>query len=302
MMKPTLVILAAGMGSRYGGLKQLAEVGPDGETLLEYAIYDAVQAGFGKVVFIIRKHFEEEFHERIVRRLRGEVPVDLVFQELHDVPSGCRLPEGREKPWGTGHAVLVSRPVVQEPFAVINADDYYGRKAFIRAVDFIGKRSATQWPVHFGLVAFSLGKTLSEHGAVSRGICEVDAKGFLETVVERPRILSTGEGPLVRGFEGDERLDPGTPVSMNFFVFTPAIFPFLETQFRQFLEGGDLGNRDEFYLPAAVAVMIKRGQAKVEVMHSDDAWMGVTYPEDREAVVERLTRFTRDAYYPRPLW
>ncbi len=301
-MKPSLVVLAAGMGSRYGGLKQLAEVGPDGETLLEYAVYDAIRAGFGKVVFVIQESFHRDFEAVIVKRLRGQVPVELVFQELPQVPSGCRVPEGREKPWGTGHAVLVTRPLVREPFAVINADDYYGRSAFIRSVQYVEQMTTANWPVHFGLVAFALGRTLSPHGAVSRGLCELDAKGFLATVTERTQIVSTPEGPLARGFHGDERLAPETPVSMNFFVFTPAIYPFLENQFRQFLERADLSPKDEFYLPAAVAVMIRRGQAKVEVMHSEDPWMGVTYPEDREFVVARFRKLVEEGFYPRPLW
>ncbi len=300
---PTLLVLAAGMGSRFGGLKQLEGLGPNGETLLEYALYDALEAGFGRVVFVIRNSFREVFFERIVERFRHYIEIDYVLQEMHKVPAGVQLPEEREKPWGTGHAVLIAKRLIEGPFAVINADDFYGRGSFEAAAQFLRTVPVQRWPVPFGLVAFQLAKTLSPHGAVSRGICAVDEKGLLTSVIEEPRIRLGEQGP--EAIEGEDRvrpLDPETPTSLNFFVFTPDIFGFLEDQFVQFLaeRGNEIGS--EFFLPTAVSTMIRRGQATVRVLRSPEAWVGVTYPEDREATQIRLRRLHDSGVYPSRLW
>lgn len=301
--KPTLLVLAAGMGSRYGGLKQIDGVGPNGETLLEYAIFDALEAGFGRVVFVLRGSFRDAFFERVEARFHGCIEVDYVLQELQRVPAGVILPEGREKPWGTGHAVLVAKRQVETPFAVVNADDFYGRAAFQRAADFLRTVQAQRWPVPFGMVAFELSKTLSPHGAVSRGLCRIDGKGLLESIDEVPRIRAGENGP--ESVEGENRvhaLAPEMPASMNFFVFTPDIFGFLEDQFVQFLAAHGHEPRAEFYLPNAVATMIRRGQATVRVMTTPDSWIGVTYPEDRDSAEADLRRLHAAGVYPPRLW
>ena len=288
------------MGSRFGGLKQLEAVGPAGETLLEYAIHDAVRAGFGRVVFVIREAFAGAFEAGILSRLRARVEVATVYQELDTLPGGFACPAGREKPWGTGHAVWVARARVQGPFAVINADDYYGVDAYAKAVGLL-RGPDPAGPPEFGLVAFRLARTLSPHGSVSRGICQVSGAGYLEEVVEKTELIEGAAGPCSR--EGGELvpLAPETPVSMNFFVFTPALFPLLEARLRSFLEarGGEM--KSEFYLPAAVAEMSHAGAARVRVLTSEDDWMGVTYAADKPAVVERLRRLSETGLYPVPL-
>lgn len=301
MIKPTLLVLAAGMGSRFGGLKQMAAVGPDGETLLDYAVHDALAAGFGKIVFVVRPDFAAEFSAKVVRRLPAGVPVDLAFQEVLGIPAGCQIAPDRTKPWGTGHAVMSARTQVREPFAVINADDYYGPDAYRKAVRFLSETQLAQWPIPGALVAFALGRTLSPHGAVSRGVCTVDEKGFLQRVEETTGVRAGPGGAIVAESGRTEGLRPDTPVSMNFFVFVPGIFSFLENQFRQFLESDGRNPTAEFYLPAAVALMIERNQAKITVMRSEDEWMGVTYPEDRQVVVERLAQLHAERVYRSPL-
>ncbi len=301
-MKPTLLILAAGLGSRYGGLKQLEGVGPSGETLLEYSIYDALQAGFAKAVFVIRREFLADFRIKILQRFRGHVQVDYVFQDLNALPAGFQAMPGRERPWGTGHAVHVARPVVSEPFAVINADDYYGAEAFQALFEFLSQPSHS-WPPSFCLVAFELAKTLSAHGTVSRGICEVDKNGWLQEINERTQVEGGASGP--RYYDAMRRENPlaeDAPASMNCFGFRPEIFDFLESQFRDFLDQHGSDPRKEFYLPAAVATMIRRNQAKVKVLRSGSEWMGVTHPEDREGVVARLRNLVEQGRYPSDLW
>lgn len=297
MVKPTLLVLAAGMGSRYGGLKQMAGVGPNGETLLEYAVHDALAAGFGKVVFVIRPDFADTFHQGVVAKMPPQIQVDVVFQEVSRVPSGCRAPDGRSKPWGTGHAVWVARAQVQGPFAVINADDYYGQQAYRKAAEFVQKTSPGHWPLSFALVAFELGRTLSRFGGVSRGICRVDELGSLLGVTETTGIQADHDRIVSDRKEGPE-LSPATPTSMNFFVFMPGIFEFLEEQFRDFLEEHGDDPRSEFFLPSAVGVMIARSQARVSVMGSSDQWMGVTYAEDRAVVIEHLSALHAAGLYP----
>ncbi|MCC5808519.1 MAG: nucleotidyltransferase [Opitutales bacterium] len=301
-MKPTLLILAAGLGSRYGGLKQIEAMGPSGEALLEYSVHDAVAAGFGKVVFVIRRDFLNDFRERILRRFHGRIPVDYVFQDLTALPTGFQPVAERARPWGTGHAVLIARPVISEPFAVINADDYYGADAFAHLHEFLS-RPAHSWPPVFCLVAYELAKTLSEHGAVSRGICEVDRKGFLQSVTERTQVEIAETGPCYYdAVRHAYPMPPDAPTSMNCFGFRPEIFDFLESQFRDFLDASGTDPRAEFYLPAAVGTMIHRNQAKVRVLRTSETWMGVTHPADRDDVVERLRALVKQDRYPQALW
>lgn len=298
---PTLLVLAAGMGSRFGGLKQMEPLGPGGETVLEYSVYDAVRAGFTKVVFVVRRRFADAFRAQVLARFENQVAVDLAFQELDALPTPFQLPPGREKPWGTAHAVLSARPQVTTPFAVINADDFYGPEAFRQLAAFLSKVRDT-WPASFGLVAYRLGNTLSEHGTVSRGVCEIDSRGYLVSVQEREKIEATADGPRALTDEGPVPLGVDTPVSMNMMAFTPAVFPFLEEQFREFLEERGSQPRSEFYLPAAVASIIRRGQCRVTVLDTAGQWLGVTYPEDREGFRTSIARKVEAGEYPSPLW
>lgn len=303
-MKPTLLILAAGMGSRFGGLKQLEGLGPSGETILEYSVYDALRAGFGKVVFVIRQDFRQAFKERISQKFLSRVPVDHVFQELDDLPEGFVPPPERQKPWGTGHAVLCARRAIEEPFAVINADDFYGRAGFATLADYLsGGPTHTPWPAPFALVAYPLGRTVSAHGPVSRGICQVDEDGYLKNVVERPAIESAPDGPYYRdAARRRHTLANDTPTSMNLWGFTPALFDFLENGFKDFLAAKASDPKAEFYLPQAVADMIRRRQAKVRVLRTDAPWMGLTYPQDLPEVRQRLQALIDGREYPRNLW
>lgn len=302
-MKPALLILAAGMGSRYGGLKQIEGVGPDGATLVEYSVYDALQAGFGRVVFVIREAIREDFVTYVARRFPASVEIAYAFQELHRLPGGFTPPAARTKPWGTGHAVLCARDEIREPFAVINADDYYGPMAFRRLADFLSQ-PPEPGPAAFAMVAYELGRTLSDHGAVSRGICEVAADGFLRSVTERTRIERDVEG-TVRSVDAANQSHPlnmDAPASMNCFGFTPALFPALESQFREFLAAQAPASQAEFYLPEAVGRMIHRSEARVRVLHTPDDWHGLTYPEDRALTRQALARRVASGEYPERLW
>ncbi len=296
-MQPTLLVLAAGMGSRYGGLKQIDPVGPSGETVLDYAVFDALRAGFGRVVFVIRRDFEEIFRAQIGAKYAGRVAVDYVFQSLDALPAGRTPPAGREKPWGTGHAVWCAREAVREPFAVINADDFYGVDSFAQLARFLTSDAAASrtGAVQFAMVGFRLANTLSEHGAVARGICTAGAGGRLESLTERTGILAVDVG-LGRAFSGDEI------ASMNCWGFTPALFAGLDRQFGAFLaeRGGEL--KAEFYLPAAVSTMIAQGEATVRVLPTESAWFGVTYREDKPRVVAAIAELVRAGKYPAKLF
>ncbi|HEY0947266.1 MAG TPA: NTP transferase domain-containing protein [Opitutaceae bacterium] len=300
-MTPTLLVLAAGMGSRYGGLKQLDPVGPSGETILDYAVFDAIRAGFGRVVFVIRRDFEAAFRENVGAKYAGRVAVDYVFQALDALPGGFTPPAGREKPWGTGHAVWCARDAVHEPFAVINADDFYGRDAFGQLAAFLAPRTgkpvvAASAPAQFAMVGYRLANTLSESGAVSRGVCTVDtATGALQKIVEQTGILREDVG-AGRKFSGDER------VSMNCWAFTLALFTALDRQFGDFLRarGGEL--KSEFYLPEAVSAQIAAGQASVQVLGTSASWFGVTYREDKLRVQTALADLVARGEYPAGLF
>ena len=281
---PTLVVLAAGMGSRYGGLKQLDPVGPHGEIILDYSVRDAIAAGFGKVVFVIRREMVELFRETVGVRYEGTVEVAYAFQELDPLPGGRVSPSGRTKPWGTGQAVLAASSLVRGSFAVINADDYYGPSGFLALTTFLSGKSSG----HYAMVGYRLDRTLSENGSVSRGICAVDGEGRLLEITERTAIARGADGVIVAEGNPPVSLTGAEPVSMNFWGFTPDLFESLGALFEEFLEerGGDL--KAEFYLPAAVGSMIGRGEATVRVLTSSDSWLGLTYPEDKAAVVAAL--------------
>lgn len=300
----TLLVLAAGMGSRFGGLKQLAGLGPKGETLLDYAVYDASTVGFTKIVFVIRRSFKADFEKVVLSRLPADLEVELVFQELDCLPEGCVPVEGRTKPWGTGHAVLVAAAALDGPFVAVNADDYYGREAYRAAAAFLRQTAReTGAPLPLGMVAFPLGKTLSKHGSVSRGVCEVDSAQRLIGITEQTSIVAGATCPEARLVDGDVTLlDPETPVSMNFFALRAEILVQLKEQFGAFFAAHSAEPASEFYLPAAIATMISRGEATVEVMSSPEQWLGVTYADDRIAVEERLAELTASGYYPNPLW
>lgn len=289
-MTLSLVVLAAGMGSRYGGLKQLDPVGPSGETMLDYAVHDALRAGFGRVVFVIRRDFEAEFRARVGARYAGRVPVDYVFQALDVLPPGRSVPPGREKPWGTGHAVWCAREAVAGNFAVINADDFYGADAYRRLATFLREARGGQ----FAMVGYPLANTLSEHGAVSRGLTQVGPGGVLRTIVEQHGITPEQVGPG-RPFDGS------APVSLNCWGFTPALFAGLGARLETFLAERGAEPKAEFYLPAAVAGMIAGGEAVVQVLPTTATWFGVTYREDKPRVQAALAALVAKGEYPTPL-
>lgn len=300
-MKPTLVILAAGMGSRYGSLKQVDPVGPSGETILEYSVFDAIRAGFGKVVFVIRRDIEKDFKEIFIDKLKHKIEVDYVFQELDMVPSGINVPADRVKPWGTGHAVLVARDKVNTPFAVINADDYYGTDAYRKISDYLSVLPNDS--TAFSMVGFDLDNTLSEHGFVSRGVCDVDRDFNLISVTERTRIGRDGNGVAYRN-ENDQPvyISDKSIVSMNFWGFTPIFFQTLETHFREFITSNITNAKAELYLPFVVDELVKQKQAGVKVLRSIDRWFGVTYKEDKPLVVARVSELVKAGNYPKTLW
>jgi NDP-sugar pyrophosphorylase family protein len=292
-MSLALVVLAAGMGSRYGGLKQIDPVGPGGETVLDYAVFDALRAGFTRVVFVIRRDFEAIFREKIGVRYAGRANVDYVFQSLDALPAEFTPPAGREKPWGTGHAVWCAREALQENFAVINADDFYGADSFVQLATFLRGKATTS--TEFAMVGFRLANTLSEHGTVARGVCGSDGTGALRSIVEQTGIAATDVGPG-RTYSGDEI------VSMNCWGFTPALFPGLDAQFRAFLQARGTEPKAEFYLPAAVSAIIARGEAMVHVLPTESTWFGVTYREDKPRVQASIAELVRTLRYPEKLW
>jgi len=298
MPSPTLLVLAAGMGSRYGGLKQIEPVGPDGEAIIDYSIYDALRAGFGRVVFVVRKEMENTFKQIISARFEQHIPVEFAFQELDRLPQGFRAPAGRVKPWGTTHAVLMADSIIDDPFAVINADDFYGAEGYRKLAGHLQSGSADQ-----AMVGFVLRNTLSEFGTVSRGVCEIDENGFLKGVVELTSIER--DGAAARSIDAEGRATSLTGdeiVSMNMWGFTPQIFDPLQERFHKFLELNDSDMKAECYLPASVNQLIVGGQARVKVLRTHDAWFGATYREDHSRVVESISRLIRDGVYPERLW
>ena len=292
-MKPTLFLLAAGMGSRYGGLKQLDGLGPNGETIMDYSIYDAINAGFGKLVFVIRKEFEQEFREKIISKYEGHIPCELVFQGLDCLPEGFTCPEERTKPWGTNHAVMMGASVIKEPFAVINCDDFYGRDSY----QVMGK--------FLSMVGFRVGNTLSESGTVSRGLCATNDKQQLTSVVERTKIQRMdGEVKYLDENETWVSTPDTTPASMNFWGFTPDYFEYSEEFFKTFLsEPKNMENlKSEFFIPLMVDTLINGGVATVDVLDTTSKWFGVTYPEDRQGVVDKIKALVDAGEYPEKLF
>ena len=300
-MKPTLFVLAAGMGSRYGGLKQLDGLGPNGETIMDYSIFDAIRGGFGKLVFVIRESFEKDFREKIISKYENHIPVEVVFQDLNNLPAGFTCPEGREKPWGTNHAVLMGKDVIKEPFAVINADDFYGRDSF--AV--LGKALAGMAGKanDYCMVGYRVGNTLSESGSVARGVCETNAEGYLTGVVERTAIERTdGEIQFIDENGKKVVLEEKTPVSMNMWGFTPDYFAYSEEFFKDFLKK-NMGNlKSEYFIPLMVNELITNGTARVKVWDTTSKWFGVTYAADRQGVVDKIQALVDAGEYPEKLF
>ena len=299
-MKPTLVVMAAGMGSRYGGLKQIDPIGPSGEFVIDYSVFDALRAGFGKVVFVIRRDIEQAFKEAVEPHFRGRLPVDYAFQALDAIPAGFTVPEGRSKPWGTGQAILACRDVVHEPFGVINADDFYGRASFEVLAQGLNRRALTD--TDYILIGFGVANTLSEHGAVSRGVCELDGANRLVRVTERTHIERT-DGQIAAVVDGQRLpLAEDTVVSMNMWGFTPALFPQLDQAFRQFLREQGSQLKSEFYIPGVVDQLIQGKQATAEVIPTTSRWLGMTYTEDKPLVREGIRGLVASGAYPAQLW
>jgi NDP-sugar pyrophosphorylase family protein len=301
-MKPTLLVLAAGMGSRYGSLKQMDGIGPNHEAIIDYSIYDAIRAGFGRVVFVIRHSFEKEFREVFSpERFKGRIAVDFVFQELDNLPEGFAVPEGREKPWGTNHAVMQGDTVIKdEPFAVINADDFYGAEAYAGMAEYL--RGLAGGQNKYCMMGYKIHNTLSEHGSVSRGICETDAAGNLTDMVERTKIFNTGGRIFYQDETGDHDLPADALVSMNMFGFTPDYFRHSETYFPTFLKENEKNLKAEFFIPLMVNKLINDGVAEMKVLSSDAKWFGVTYKEDKPAVIAKLNALIAAGKYPANLW
>ncbi len=299
-MSPTLLVLAAGMGSRYGGLKQVDPVGPGGETLLDYSIYDAVRAGYGKVVFVIRRDFAEIFKEKVGNKISGVIETEYVFQEMEDAAGGFQAPPERKKPWGTAHAVLAARKAVQEPFAVINADDFYGPSSFEIMGRYLLEHSAEG---EYAMIGFRLENTLSENGTVSRGICEHDEEMFLTHIEEHTAIekIPGGARSILPG--GTTREFKGTEVvSMNFWGFQPDVFEKLEALFKRFLTERGKDPKAEFFIPLAIDWMIREGTARVRILPTEETWFGVTYPADKEAAKRGILDKISVGVYPAKLW
>lgn len=300
-MKPTLFVLAAGMGSRYGGLKQLDGLGPNGETIMDYSIFDAIRGGFGKLVFVIRKSFEQDFREKIISKYENHIPVEVVFQELDMLPEGFTCPADRVKPWGTNHAVLMGKDVINEPFAVINADDFYGKDSF--AV--IGKAlSEMEGKTNdYCMVGYRVGNTLSESGSVARGVCETNAEGYLTTVVERTAIERI-DGKIQFKDENDTvvTIPDNTPVSMNMWGFTPDYFKYSEDFFIEFLKKNMDNLKSEYFIPLMVNELIVNGTSRVKVLDTTSKWFGVTYADDRQSVVDKIQELVDAGEYPAKLF
>lgn len=305
MSKATLVIMAAGMGSRYGGLKQIDPIGPNGEIIIDYSVYDAIKAGFDKVIFVITKKIEEDFKAIIGNKLEGKIEIDYAFQDINDLPEGFTVPEGRVKPWGTGHAVLSCKDKIDGPFAVINADDYYGRETFKLIFDQITAPQAETGKYNFCMVGFKVENTLTENGHVARGVCEKDENGYLSDIVERTKIaLKDGK---IMFTEDDEQtwteIKKGTTVSMNCWGFTADMMKELENRFPVFLQNNkDNALKCEYFLPFVVDDLLKEGKATVKVLSTSEKWYGVTYKADREAVVAAIKDKVENGFYPANIW
>ena len=304
MVKPPLLGLAAGMGSRYGSLKQMDGVGPNNEAIIDYSIYDAIRAGFGKVVFVIRHSFADAFTAIFNKeRFGGKIEVEVVYQELDYLPEGFSVPEGREKPWGTNHALLMAAKAIKEPFAVINADDFYGADAYKVIGEYLSKLGEES--NHYCMVGYAVNKTLSENGTVSRGVCSINEEGFLTSIVERTKIERNAEGTIVFHDLGeDEALEEDTPVSMNLFGFTPDYFAYSEEYFKEFLSSPEVqaNLKAEFFIPLMVNKLVGEGTSKLKVLSTTANWFGVTYQADKPQLVAKIEELIAEGVYPRNLW
>ena len=301
-MKPTLFVLAAGMGSRYGGLKQLDGLGPNGETIMDYSIFDAIRGGFGKIVFVIRRDFEQDFRDKVLSKYEGHIPTELVFQAIDDLPEGFTCPADRVKPWGTNHAVLMGKDVIKEPFAVINADDFYSRDAFAVMGKWLNELPEGSTG-KYSMVGFRICNTLSENGTVARGVCGKNEAGMLTDVVERTEIMRV-DGTICYKDENGEWQPVGeeTPVSMNFWGFTPDYFQYSEAQFVDFLKENIDKPKSEFFIPLVVDTLINSGKATCEVLDTTAKWFGVTYAADRPGTVEKIQALVDAGEYPNKLF
>lgn len=303
-MKPTLLLLAAGMGSRYGGLKQLDGLGPNGETIMDYSIYDAIKAGFGKIVFVIRKDFEDDFRQKVLSKYEGHIPAEVCFQAMDKLPEGFTVPEGRQKPWGTNHAVMMAKGLIHEPFCVINCDDFYNRDAYMVIGKFLSELPEGS-KNRYSMVGFRVGNTLSENGTVARGICSKDNDGHLTEVVERTEIMRVDGKVCYKDEEGKwVAVEDNTPVSMNMWGFTPDYFEYSDEYFKEFLsDAKNMENlKAEFFIPLVVNNLIHEGTATVKVLDTTSKWFGVTYAADRQATVDRIQKLIEEGVYPNRLF
>ncbi|MDD5507862.1 MAG: sugar phosphate nucleotidyltransferase [Bacteroidales bacterium] len=298
-MKPILLIMAAGIGSRYGNLKQIDRIGPSGETILDYSVFDALRSGFKRVVFIIRKDIEKDFREVIFDRLEKKIPVSYIFQELEDIPAGFTYPSQRLKPWGTGHAVWTARHHIHSPFCAINADDFYGLESFQNAVLFFEQQENQE---AYCLMGYLVRNTLSEHGSVTRGVCQVDHDDYLIGIEERFHILKTKKGIIYRENEQDYPLDENTIVSMNMWGFTPSLFDFLDRGFREFLQENASLPKAEFLLPSVINDLLQRHLIRAKILKTNAIWFGLTYHEDRQKVIDTIRNLVSQGLYPASLW
>jgi len=299
-MKPSILVLAAGMGSRYGGNKQLDEVGPSGETIIDYSIYDAIRAGFGKIVFVIRRDIEDQVKERFVKRLKGKIEVDYVFQDITNLPEGVKVAPDRQKPWGTSHAILVAKDKMKEPFGVINADDYYGVESFRILHDFLVNDKD---PDCYSIVGYKLGNTLSEHGHVNRGVCGVGDNGLLVNIVETRQIEKTASGAKAPGADGSTLHFTGNEVvSMNLWGFKSSCFDYLGKEFRNFINNKGMDLKSELDIPTSVDKFVKSGSIKIKILMSNERWFGVTYREDKPFVVESIKEMINKGVYPERIY
>ena len=298
-MQPTLLILAAGMASRYGSMKQTEGFGPSGETIMDYSIYDAIRAGFGKVVFIIRKDFAEGFKNTFEPKLKGKIKTEYVYQEMDYFLNGLPMPEGRTKPWGTGHAVLCAMDVIDEPFAVINADDFYGSDAFVKAAAFLNTGCT---PKKYSIIGYELSKTLSDHGTVSRGVCQVDADNNLVSIKERTKIYREGDKIVYEDEAGKHEVPFNSSVSMNFWCFHQSLFAATEKLFHQFVKDNSHNLKSEFFIPIIAEDFMEHHGGSVKVIPCSSQWFGVTYKEDAPVVKASIDKLVADGEYPPSLW
>ena len=301
-MKPSLLVLAAGIGSRYGSMKQVDKFGPSGETIIDYSIFDALSAGFGQIVFVIGSNFEEEFNQFFRKRYPKDIDIDYVVQDLTNIPRGYKVPVDRTKPWGTGHAVLIAKPKLSGPFAVVNGDDYYGPEAYREVFRFLLTLTDREFN-QFCLAGYQLDKTLSEHGYVSRGVCQLDINDYLLGIQERTKIgYYENKIQWTDDYNVNHPLEPSKIVSMNMFGFTPSIFNYLEEYFEQFIRENYENPKAEFYLPSVVNKIVDGGYGKVKVLRTKSNWFGVTYKEDKPIVIERIAKLVQEGVYPKSLW